>query len=55
LHRNVRFLSVDVDDVAMDDLVETPCEAVVLTLLVGNIVKMQGIQSSTGSCPSAIS
>jgi len=41
MYRKVRLLNVDVDDVAMDDLVETFHEGVMLTLHVDSIMKLQ--------------
>jgi N-acetylglucosaminyldiphosphoundecaprenol N-acetyl-beta-D-mannosaminyltransferase len=41
MHRKVRLLNVDVDDVAMDELVETFRQGVMLTLHVDMIMKLQ--------------
>jgi N-acetylglucosaminyldiphosphoundecaprenol N-acetyl-beta-D-mannosaminyltransferase len=41
MHRKVRLLNVDVDDIGMDELVETFREGVMLTLHVDMIMKLQ--------------
>jgi exopolysaccharide biosynthesis WecB/TagA/CpsF family protein len=41
MHRRVRLLNVDVDDIAMEDLVETFRDGVMLTLHVDSIMKLQ--------------
>jgi N-acetylglucosaminyldiphosphoundecaprenol N-acetyl-beta-D-mannosaminyltransferase len=41
MHRKVRLLNVDVDDIAMDELVETFRQGVMLTLHVDMIMKLQ--------------
>jgi exopolysaccharide biosynthesis WecB/TagA/CpsF family protein len=41
MHRRVRLLNVDVDDVSMDELVETFRQGVMLTLHVDMIMKLQ--------------
>jgi exopolysaccharide biosynthesis WecB/TagA/CpsF family protein len=41
MHRKVRLLNVDIDDVAMDELVETFRQGVMLTLHVDMIMKLQ--------------
>ncbi len=41
MQRKVRLLNVDVDDIAMDELVETFRQGVMLTLHVDMIMKLQ--------------
>jgi exopolysaccharide biosynthesis WecB/TagA/CpsF family protein len=51
MHRKVRLLNVDVDDVTMDDLVETFREGVMLTLHVDSIMKLQKDREFYGLLP----
>jgi len=41
MHRKVRLLNVDVDDISMGELVETFRDGVMLTLHVDSIMKLQ--------------
>ena len=50
LHRRIKLLNVEVDDVAMDELVETFREGVMLTLHVDMIMKLHHRFASMTAC-----